>query len=878
MTPGESSLANDAVNAPAHWVELRVHGVSGTPPESILDSAFVIQVAGDDRGRFFRPADSHGKEDQPELGRVVEAFHWGRFTSGSWTQALWLLIIPFGLVNAASFTLSQPVDRTGRFWSALAGAALRIVGLAMTCLLVFAAVEVAMDLYAWQFQRAGIGGGRQWWLVAATTLPIAMVWLFYQFGRTNKMGQEPGQDQHNDTERRQGAASDEAAEAVHAAPGAASASAAPPTDSPRQRAERPTAPRQPLIDPTRLPRREELTSRLADPEFFAGDPDAPTLRRLHSAAPLHLLVALLLWPLAETGSSTAQSGRLTAFVLFALNAVVVVLLGDPNDPTSHRRWHASARWISHAVFYLGMFLLVFAALTVGFHNGMTSMSADGYLTRDGGLPGIGAVAMVLLIAMVSALLVLLPAAAGLALSTRGADRGRAVPEPSGDPAGEPAEDAFRRFAGGMTVWLLAAVGAFLCVGFAAAFTFAVQSTINKISVTTSVTVTSIFQRVAYAWGETVVELVALGVGVGVLMLIRRSAFEWAAVQAFARHALPPLGLPAEWVSRVGRAMFLARLKNFIPGAFALFAVVGMVMSIMAGLEERLQLEDKPSPNAVLRALEWSLGWTSGLSGSSAGWLVWLGTWSLSGLAASLLVLGRGALKAEKARRGLNVIWDVVAFWPRRVHPFVPPPYSQHVVAGLRRRISWHLGTLVDPTACPPERPADRLVVAAHSQGTLITVAALLWLTPAERSRVGLVTFGSQLQLQFAKAFPSAVNLQLLRWIWVAFGRRWRNLYRDTDPIAGPVLSWHHRAVQEPGFSGANFFGKGTPDFAAERTDPATGRREYGPEWRLLDPIREDEGLMQGPMARTRGHSDYPQDPSWRAAVQAVLPPERKGVE
>ncbi len=71
-------------------------------------------------------------------GRCLEAYHWGRFTSGSWTQALWLLIIPFGVLNAASFTLPPPVSATGRVAAAVAAAALRVVGLAKTCLLVFA--------------------------------------------------------------------------------------------------------------------------------------------------------------------------------------------------------------------------------------------------------------------------------------------------------------------------------------------------------------------------------------------------------------------------------------------------------------------------------------------------------------------------------------------------------------------------------------------------------------------------------------------------------------------------------------------------------------------------------------------------------------------
>jgi len=36
-------------------VELRVHGVSGTPPEELLDRQLVRQVAGDKIAGFYRP-------------------------------------------------------------------------------------------------------------------------------------------------------------------------------------------------------------------------------------------------------------------------------------------------------------------------------------------------------------------------------------------------------------------------------------------------------------------------------------------------------------------------------------------------------------------------------------------------------------------------------------------------------------------------------------------------------------------------------------------------------------------------------------------------------------------------------------------------------
>ena len=102
----------DATRRP-HWVELRIHGVSGTPPESMLESAHVVQVAGNAWGRFFRPADALGNEVQDDPDRTLEGYHWGKYTSGSSLKGLWLILIPFGLVNAAAFMIPDPgPDRT----------------------------------------------------------------------------------------------------------------------------------------------------------------------------------------------------------------------------------------------------------------------------------------------------------------------------------------------------------------------------------------------------------------------------------------------------------------------------------------------------------------------------------------------------------------------------------------------------------------------------------------------------------------------------------------------------------------------------------------------------------------------------------------------
>src|SRR5262245_12896590 len=134
------------------WVELRIHGVSGTPPEAMLESAHVVQVAGNAWGRFFRPADALGREVQDETGRTLEGYHWGKYTSGSSLKGLWLILIPFGLVNAAAFMVPDPgPDRRNKRLHALALGLIRAVGVGLTCTFALTAGLILVDLvgYSW---------------------------------------------------------------------------------------------------------------------------------------------------------------------------------------------------------------------------------------------------------------------------------------------------------------------------------------------------------------------------------------------------------------------------------------------------------------------------------------------------------------------------------------------------------------------------------------------------------------------------------------------------------------------------------------------------------------------------------------------------------
>ncbi len=159
-------------------------------------------------------------------------------------------------------------------------------------------------------------------------------------------------------------------------------------------------------------------------------------------------------------------------------------------------------------------------------------------------------------------------------------------------------------------------------------------------------------------------------------------------------------------------------------------------------------------------------------------------------------------------------------------------------------------------------------MAAHSQGSLISLAALLRLPRELRGRVRWLTFGSQLRQQFPRAFPHYVRVGDLEKVQVRHG--WLSLYRDTDPIAGPVTSWDHDCDEQDRPVSVRLGGGS----AAQRddVDETTGRRTCGREWRLLDPPASDWRFQTSAVDAIRGHSDYWLDPEWEEALRTVREP------
>jgi hypothetical protein len=215
-----------------------------------------------------------------------------------------------------------------------------------------------------------------------------------------------------------------------------------------------------------------------------------------------------------------------------------------------------------------------------------------------------------------------------------------------------------------------------------------------------------------------------------------------------------------------------------------------------------------------------------------------------------------------------------------------------------------LGVAVRASQLVNALEARSVVLSGHSQGSVITVAACAVLQhQAERSedhpaaadgssldpasaektlaRLRMVTYGSQLQFIYARLFPTYVGFARLRSIYSdALQGRWQHLYRWTDPLGAPVLSWPRGGTRSYGPTVPLWTLMSCPDHGTcpghepERRQPAgpTGAlfRYWwiGPDVRLRDPDVMVENATQ-PRSPLRGHSGHEADPVFDLIVEDV---------
>jgi hypothetical protein len=108
--------------------EIRVHGVSGTPPREMLYTDPIPRLDGDKYARIFRKRPSLDANHTSGRPYNTEAFHWGSLTTGHWLTSLWILLAPFAFANVAGWMALRR--------SAWHRSTIRLAGLALTSLLV----------------------------------------------------------------------------------------------------------------------------------------------------------------------------------------------------------------------------------------------------------------------------------------------------------------------------------------------------------------------------------------------------------------------------------------------------------------------------------------------------------------------------------------------------------------------------------------------------------------------------------------------------------------------------------------------------------------------------------------------------------------------
>ena len=857
-----------------HIVELRIHGVSGTPPESMLRSSLdevlaaddVRQVAGDELTGFYRVASA---VRTPDPLHVVEAYNWGQLTSGTWKKSLWLVLVPFGLLNASHFML--PKFGTGsppaaRRCATAAEALLRVLGVVMTAAFTLGFAASLIDLLGWQWTALPASGGSgprvadprgvlAAGMLVAGLLPMAILWFG---GGTSPAAGEP------------------------------------------------VAPVAPVVEWSA----PAGTTAITGPEFAVGFPTIASLHRIHLAVVAALLAHIGFSVYRRDGGAgtgigagLAAGGTTACAVLLVFAVLLALCFGNPHRAGRIRAGVVRAlSWSTLAVAGLGWLLAGICVLSCraipAMHRGPLP-----------GLPGLCNAAMVVGLGVV---LLLALANAGSALGSRQPS----VPKP------------FRRYLVGMVGTVMAAVAVFTGVGFAAATVYGARYLLLR---TTShgndLTPPLLVTRIAHAWGVTAVELLVLVLVLLAVWALQRRRFltsvriahnvhPYADVEpaspastgyAGLRHADD---LTPSAIVRVATSWWLARVKYHVQWILGALAVLGVLLGVLTALALATD-----NDSAVWRiffsnaattcvdgrgaAASWVVGWTVSCSGYGGPFFVAAGSAVLLGLAAALVYLGRRSISDNSLRRSVNVVWDIIAFWPRAAHPLVPPPYTAKALDELRRRIYFHLGRcamaeyhrVTGCTCARPATPADRVVLAPHSQGSLLALAAVAGLrlaptgagdppadgdvfAPIRPGELAMVSYGSQLQFAYARAFPAYVNHPLITACVDLFddggGRsRWINLLRETDPIGGQVFSdarddtFHSRTLRTA-------FDPRTSELDTRAgTDPRMrGVRVSGQlEWRLLDPVPTDaQTTKRWPIL---AHSDYFLDPAWPVVIARV---------
>ncbi len=174
---------------------------------------------------------------------------------------------------------------------------------------------------------------------------------------------------------------------------------------------------------------------------------------------------------------------------------------------------------------------------------------------------------------------------------------------------------------------------------------------------------------------------------------------------------------------------------------------------------------------------------------------------LGAVAIVMIILRRPQTLAERLRRTFGSVADIAGFWAPDLHPLAGASYRRALLSGIRQAIN---DLVLD-------YPDDPIALVGHSQGSVVCAwfvrgghwterraegmtdrqALKINLYNVDRTpsnRIALYTCGSPLHSLYATFFPRYFNTDFFKSTrqMTCQGSRWRNYWRQTDPIGTPL--------------------------------------------------------------------------------------------
>jgi hypothetical protein len=732
-------LAADAASKGV--TELRVHGVGGSPPDATLGDLVPEQVMGDAIAGFYRTSDHAAtqpdRDARRDVDRHVEVYSWGGLTSRSKIRVLWLALLPFLFANLAGWMCSAGTrDSAWRF--RLHRLAAGLCALALTVNAALIAVMISADVNAYQTSRAGLAG-HQWWLAPLNwrfvaghparqvTIGVLVVVLF-----------------------------------VLALVWLASRSW-------RYEAVRP--PYRVQNGQNGMARKaaaDTLAKGLADQEFWDGEGTVRLLTWLHVAVVGGFLAIMLGVTARALARGSPQASVLgwtgialgTATIALAVGYVCLDALDTPSMGTPDAKPAIGA--FAEKLRGFMVYLLVPAGAGLVCSGWFAWLQPGAPSVRAADLPGMAgvtgwtalAIAVAVGIALVSVLL-------GLRGSGGTMFGGSWVTLMLGF-------GSLNILLLGAEIWVAHLVGPVTSDAATALSAKPGQIYLSHV-ITSGVPLlvwAAVLAAVVFGAVEAVRWLRAAKLPGQMADEYEKQAAEFRATlsetprNVWYWSGLPPFpptgdttkdeGAGGRWQRQIARVQFLGRAPH---DAIWLLWLIIVGQLVMAACVWQLNLQ----PPVIVRNV-----------GIALAGLV------LPALAAFLYAAWSNPAK----RRTIGVLWDVGTFWPRSYHPLCPPCYAERAVPDLQRRMWW----LHDNDG--------RVMLVAHSQGTVLAVAALAQTAcRPEGDHPALITFGSPVCKLYGWAFPAYFDHALLEPLAPGQAARvndWRNFFYPTDPIGGSV--------------------------------------------------------------------------------------------